>query len=112
VSAVASLGLLVDLQRVGVDDAELAGVLPFKFGKGRNTAAVSFNGNDRSAGFKKRICETAGSGANLIGRLAFEGSWHCRNPCQQLAVEDEVLTQRLAGLEPVPRDDIAQRLRL
>ena len=83
----------------------------FKLVERRDAAAVTLDGNHGGSGLKKRVCEATGAGADFVGGLAFERSGHCRNSGEQLAVQDEILTQRLAGLEPVPRDDFAQRLR-
>ena len=47
----------------------------------------------------------------LRRRISSERSRHGGDPREQLPVEDEVLAQRLACLEPVPRNDVAQRLR-
>ena len=42
--------------------------------------------------------------ADLQHVLAVQRPWDARDPVQQLLVEQEILSQRLAGAEPVPCD--------
>ena len=60
----------------------------------------------------KALGQPARARADLIDGLAIERARNRRDPRQQLPVEDEILAERLACLEPVPGDDVAQRLRL
>ena len=54
--------------------------------------------------------QAAGAGADLINPLAVQRAGNRGDPREQLPVEDEILAERLARAEPVPGDDVAQRL--
>ena len=71
--------------------------------RSRSTATTSRSGVEQAPG------QTAGSGTDLIDRFALEPPGNCRDPGEQLPVEDEILAERLAGAEPVPGDDGAAR---
>ena len=51
-----------------------------------------------------------GPGPDLVDGLPVERAGDGGDPGEQLAVEDEILAERLARLQPVAGDDVAQRL--
>ena len=109
--AIAGLGALVDRERIGLDRSAAVRESLVQLGQGRKAAAVALDRDHIRAGLEQRARQPAGAGPDLIDGLAVERAGHGRDPGQQLPVEDEVLAERLARLEPVPRDDVAQRLR-
>ena len=72
---------------------------------------IKVNVISASSGLEQRIRQTSGAGADLVSGLTVEPAGDSCNASQQLPVEDEVLAECLACPEPVPRDDVAQRLR-
>ena len=85
--------------------------MSLQFGEGRYATPVPLDSHHIRACFQQGARQSARARPDLIDGLAVERARHCRNSGQQLPVEDEVLTESLACLEPVPRDDVAQRLR-
>ena len=84
--------------------------LCLQLGERRDAAPVALDRDDRRAGIEQRAGQAAGAGADFIDRCAFERPGDRGDPRQQLAVEDEILAERLARAEPVAGDDVAQRL--
>ena len=101
---------LVDLQRVGLDEVEGDRRTRAQLVERRNAAPVALDRDDVGAGIEQRAGQPAGSGADFVDALRREIAGNRRDPGQQLAVEDEILAERLARAEAVPRDDLAQRL--
>jgi hypothetical protein len=98
----------IDLRRIALDDAQLAR---------KRSASSSSAGRQRRSISTAVTCAPARSRRGSIRR----GRGRPRTPfpvqiagqrgdaIEQLLVEQEVLPQRLGGLKPVARDDIAQR---
>ena len=103
--------LLVDAQRIGLDDLELAGELLLQLGERRDAAPVAFHRDHRSPGIEQRAGQPAGTWADLINTRAVERSGDRRDAREQLPVEDEILPERLARAQAMARDDLSQWLR-
>ena len=108
--AVAGLGALVDLHRVAADDPQPARKRRLQFGQRRQAAPVALDGDDIGAGIEQRAGQSAGAGADFINGGAVERAGNGGDARQQLAVEDEILPERLGRLQAVAGDDVAQRL--
>ena len=88
-------------------------------GRGRPRASSASAGRQRRsrstattsrAGSQQRAGQAAGAGADLIDASAPSSvPGIARDPVEQLLVEQEILAERLARAEPVPRDHLAQR---
>src|SRR4051794_4060569 len=107
----ADRGRLVDLERIGFDDVEPTGELALQLGEGRYAAAVPLDRDHRSSGIEQCPGEAARAGADFINSLALESARNCSDAGQQLAIEDEILSKRLARAEAVARNNLTQRLR-
>ena len=91
--------------------SSLSGKLRLQLGQRRDAAAVALDRDDRRPGVEQRAGQPARARADLIDALrlrALPGIAAIAR--EQLPVEDEILAERLACAEPVPRDDVAQRL--
>src|SRR5258708_1763121 len=99
---------LIDLECVAFNDLKLVGEFRLKLCKGRDAAAIALNGDDRSARVEKRASQAARPRSNFINALAFKPSWNCCNSGEELPVEDEILTQRLARAQVMATNDAAQ----
>src|SRR5687768_15568612 len=108
--AVAGLGALVDPHRVAFDDLEPLRIFLLELGEDREAAAVALDGDDVGPSVEQRPGQPAGTRPDLIDRLSLERPRNRGDPRQQLTVEDEILPERLAGLETVPSDDVTKRL--
>jgi hypothetical protein len=58
---------------------------------------------------QERARQAAGAGSDLDDGDAFERAGGAGDPGRQVEIEQEVLAERLAGVEAVARDDLAQR---
>ena len=105
----ANLRPLVDAQGVAFDDSQ-AGKGSFKLGKGGEAPPVPLDRDDIGSGIEQGPGQAAGPGAYLIDRLSFQWTRNGGDTRQQLAVEDEILPERLARLKPMAGDDLAERL--
>ena len=105
--AVAGNRAFVDRERVGLQDIQTAAELFLKLGESRDAAWVSLDRDDRRSGVEQRMGQPSRAWTDLVHPLSVERSRNCRNSGEQLPVENEVLTERLAGTEAVPRDDLA-----
>lgn len=110
VRTAAHLRVLIDIERIPRNHTKIAGKFRFKLGKGGEAAAVALNGNQRSTSLKNCPGQAAGTGSDLINLCIVKRSWNGSNPCQQVPIEDEVLTQGLGRLQPVACNDVAERL--
>src|SRR5207302_9844778 len=97
-------------QRVRLNDLELAAELLLQLGQGRDAAPVALHGDDRRSGVEQCPGEAARARAHLLDALAFERTGDRCDPRQELPVEDEILSARLARAEAMASDDRAQRL--
>src|SRR4029079_130683 len=79
-----------------------------EFGQGGDAAAVPLDRDYRGAGVEQRAGQAAGPGTDFINRFAGQRARDRRDAGQRWGVEDKILPQRLAGAEPVARDDVAQ----
>jgi len=105
-----NLGALVNLQRVAFDHAQLSGEQCFEFGQRGEAAVITLDRDDLGPGIEQGVGQPAGAGADFIDGLAGEIAGNRGNLGEQLAVEDEVLAERLARGKPVAGDDRAKRL--
>ena len=106
VRAIADRGALVDAHRVAFDQGELAGKEGVEIGQSGEAATVAFDGHDRRATIEQGTRQAAGAGADFIDASARERAGDGGDPGKQLPVEDEILAERLARLEPVAGDDV------
>ena len=75
----------------------------------RQRAGVALDRDDLRAGTQQGAGQPAGTGADLEHRLAVQWSGYRRDPAQQLFVEQEILPQRFARHQSVPRHRLAHR---
>ena len=85
-------------------------IFRFKLGQGGQAAPVALDRDDLGAGVEQRAGQAARAGADFIDGCAVERSRDGGDARQQLAVEDEILAERLGRLQAVAGDDVAQRL--
>ena len=100
----------VDLERVFLDQRELAGKVAVELGQCGQAAPVALDRDDLRAGVEQGAGQAAGAGADFVDGGAVERAGEGGDPGEQLPVEDEILAQRLARLQPVAGDDVAQWL--
>src|SRR6185436_4526352 len=60
-------------------------------------------------GKKQGPCQAAGAGPHLIDCLAMERPWNARDAIEQLAVEQEILAERLGSAKAMAIDHITER---
>ncbi len=107
--AVADQAALVDLHRVAFDQLELAGKVGAQFFQRGDAAAVALDRYDSCAGIEQGAGQAAGAGADFVDGVAVADPRNGGDARQQLAIEDEVLAQRLGRRQAVAGDDVAQR---
>src|SRR5574338_1094063 len=110
VGALAGEPPLVDCERVTLDDLEATGELGLELGESRKAAAVALDADDLGSGLEQRSGQAARSRTHLIDGLAGTHPRDRGDPGEQVAVEDEILAERLARPQAMPADDVAQRL--
>jgi hypothetical protein len=108
--AIACLRPLVDLQRIAGYDAQATQKFPIEFCQRGEATPIAFDRNDLRACIKQGAGQAARAGADLIDRSSVERAGNRGDARQQLAIEDEVLAERLGCLQPVTGDHVAQRL--
>ena len=108
-TARADLGALIDVQRVARDHPQASGELGFKLAESRQAAPVALDRHDLRPRVEQGTGQSARTGPDLIDALPYKRARNCRDPRQQLAVENEILPQRLGRLEPVAGDHIPER---
>lgn len=101
---------LADGERICLKDGQAAGIFRLKLRKRGYAAAVALDRRNRRSGIEQRAREAARAGTHLINALAFERTWNGRDPSQELTVEDEILSERLACAKAVAGNDLAERL--
>jgi hypothetical protein len=109
VGATAGDGFLIDFERVGLEDLELAAELLLQLGQGGNAAAVALDRDHAGARIEQSPREPSRAGPDLVHALPLQRAGNGRDPRQQLTVEDEILAERLARGEAMPANDVTQR---
>ena len=80
------------------------------FGERAERASVALDRDHLRRAFREqRAGEAAGTGTDLDDGDARERPGRAGDLSGQVEVEEEVLAERLAGVKPVRRDDVAQR---
>ena len=92
-------------ERVIFPHGQHAGKRLREFFQRGQAAAVAFDRDDFGASLEKSACQAAGAWADFINGLSRQIAGDSRDPVQQLAIEQEVLAERLARREPVARDN-------
>ena len=99
----------VDFERIALHHAQLAGKRLAQFGERGDAAVVTLDRRHARAGAEQCPRQPARPRPDLehfgIGQVAGNAC----DPRQQLRVEQEVLAQRLARVEAMARDHLAQR---
>ena len=108
--ALADEALLVDSHGIVLNNPQLAWKFCFEFGQGRQATAIALDGDYSCSSIQQRSGQATRPRSNLIYGSAAKVAGDGRDPGQQLPVEDEILAERLTRRQPVPRDDVAQRL--
>ena len=72
-------------------------------------AAVALDSNHRRACIEQSAGQPAGPRADFVYLLTGEGAGNRRHAREQLPVENEILSQRLAGAKPMARNDVPER---
>jgi len=81
------------------------------FLQGGQAAFITLDGDNIGTLGEKGTREAARAGTNFIYQAVGELPGDGGDPGQQLPVQDEILAECLARRQPVPRNDLAQRLR-
>jgi hypothetical protein len=97
----------VDLQRVAIDDPQVVAEFPLELRERRHATAVAFHRHDRCAGVKEGAGQAARAGPDLVDALTLELARDRSDAGEELAVEDEILSERFACAQPMPGDDVA-----
>ena len=103
---------MVELERITFDNPELTGEGVAQFGQCGQAAPVHLDCGHAGTGTQQRAREPARTGAHLEHLPARKVTGNCRDPVEQMLVEQEILPQRLRCTEPVPSDDFAKRREL
>src|SRR6476469_2797941 len=107
---VANLASFVDAERVRFDDAQMVTERFLQLGQSGDAAPVALYGGYLGASLQDGSGQPAGTRSHLVDAWAVQIAGHRSDAGQQLAVEDEVLSERLAGAKAVASNDVAQRL--
>ena len=99
----------VDLHRIALDHAELPRIRFAQLCQGRDASPVALDRRHPRARREQRTRQAAGAGPHFEHLGIAQITWHSRNPLEQLPVEQEILPERLARVQSVPRDHLAQR---
>ena len=100
----------IEGQRIAGHHIEPMRINRGEFFKGRETTGVAFDcNNPASPGRQQRPCQPAGPRANLDDGCVVEWSGCAGDTAREVQVEEEMLPEDLARMEPVPSDDVAQR---
>jgi len=100
VGAVSDQLLLVDLERIRLDDVQLfPKVLP-KLIERRDTPSVALNCENGCAGIEQGACEAARTRPDFVDAFTFQLSGDSSDARKQLAVEDEICPSALLALSP------------
>jgi len=106
----ADLGALIDAERVGLEHPKPVTELLLELSQGRQAASVAFHRHYPSTGIEQRSSKAPRARTHFVNSLPLQIAGNGRNPCEQLSVENEILAERLVGRQPMPRDDVSQRL--
>jgi hypothetical protein len=99
--------LLIDLKSVRLENSKAVSGLKPQFLERREAAPIPFDRSDTGAGIEECLGEAAWPWSDLIDALPMEIAWDCRDPRQQLTIENEILSKSLACAKPVPCNDLA-----
>ena len=80
-----------------------------KLGKRRETAPITLNCGHNCPRVDERPRQPTRARAYLISVLIVKIARDRRDTIEQLMIQQKVLTERLAGAQAMPRNDIAQR---
>ncbi len=99
-----------DVKRVALDDLESARPVRAYFGQRAERARITLDRDHLPRPLReKRARQPAGAGSDLDHGDAFERPGRPGDSAGQVEIEQEVLTERLAGLKPVRGRHLAQR---
>ena len=101
---------LVDVERVAGYDPQAPFMAGLEFGQRGQAASITLDRDDLRARSQQRMGQSTRAGPDFINGRTVERTRNCGNAREQLPVENEILSERLRGLQPVPCDDLAQRL--
>ena len=98
-----------DAQRVAFDDFEPSRPMRGDLGQRAERAGVALDGDHLLGSLRqKRARKSAGAGADLDHGDAGKRPRGAGDLAGEVEIEEEVLAQRLAGVEPVRRDHVAE----
>ena len=100
----------VEIQRIGGDDIEAAGVVRRDLRERRDGAIVALDGDDalRAVG-EERTREAAGAGADFDHGHAGERAGGAGDAGGEIEIEQEILAERFLRAQIVPFDHLSQR---
>jgi hypothetical protein len=98
---------LINAERVFLDYRQTLGKGGAQFRQRRQAAAIALDRDDRRTGFQQGSSEAAWTWPDLGDGRAQQWSGDGSDTRQQLAVEDEVLAERLGCVETMAGDDLA-----
>jgi hypothetical protein len=101
VSTVSRDVVLGHLKCIAGDDLEPPLKFSLKLGEGGNAAPVAFDGNDRGTGVEEGAGEPARTRSDLVHALALQIARNASNAREELPVENEILAERLARIQPM-----------
>jgi len=101
---------LIDRHCVGIDHAQASCETRFQLSERRHATPIAFDGSHLGTGFEQGIGQATGTGTNLVDFLALHRARDCSDAGQELAIQDEVLTKRLACPKAMAGDDVTQWL--
>src|SRR5437763_14397253 len=90
---------LVDVERIRFHQPQSLAELPLQLLERGDASPVALDRDDFGSGVEQGPGEAAGPGTDFIDSPALERTRDRRDPRQQLAIEDEILPQRLARAE-------------
>jgi hypothetical protein len=106
VRAISGYGPLVHVESIVVNDGEMTAKVSLEFGERRHAPAIPLHCYDVGSRVEQRASKPAGARTDFIDSLSLERSGNRGDPRKKLPIENEVLTESLAGLEPVTGDDV------
>ena len=98
---------LVDLQCIAFDYMQLLAERLLKLCERGKTTPISFDGDNRCSGIEQCARQATGSRSDLVNPLSIQWAWNGSDTREELAIENEILPQRLARAEAVTGDDVA-----
>ncbi len=109
VRAFARFGALINLHGVVGQHPEAPARRLVELGQRRQAPVVALDRHHIRPRFEQRAGQPAGAGADFIDGRAVQIAGNAGDTVEQLAVEQEILPERLAGAQAMPRDHLAQR---